>query len=101
MTLDDRVPALAFLGLTPRQTRFIALVALHSGYCLRRQYLRFAGLRYGKNVREFLDGLVDRGLATRFEFAATAATSITSAHGRSIARSTRKRIAIDGTRARR
>jgi hypothetical protein len=68
MTLDDRVPALAFLGLTPRQTRFIALVALHSGYCLRRQYLTFAGLRYGKNVRAFLDGLVDRGLATRFAY---------------------------------
>jgi hypothetical protein len=65
MTLEDRVHALAFLGLTPRQTRFIALVALHSGYCLRRQYLTFAGLRYGKNVREFLDGLVDRRLATR------------------------------------
>ncbi len=68
MTLDDRVDALASLGLTPRQAHFIALVALHSGYCLRRQYLRFAGLRYGKNVREFLDGLVDRGLATRFEY---------------------------------
>ncbi len=68
MTLDDRVHALASLGLTPRQTRFIALVALHSGYCLRRQYLTFAGLRYGKNVREFLDGLVDRGVATRFAY---------------------------------
>ena len=68
MTLDDRVAALAFLGLTPRQTRFLALVALHSGYCLRRQYLTFAGLRYGKNVRAFLDGLVDRGLATRFAY---------------------------------
>ena len=68
MTLDDRVDALASLGLTPRQTHFIALVALHSGYCLRRQYLRFAGLRYGKNVREFLDGLVERGLATRFAY---------------------------------
>ncbi len=68
MTLDDRVHALASLGLTPRQTRFITLVALHSGYCLRRQYLTFAGLRYGKNVREFLDGLVDRGLATRFAY---------------------------------
>jgi hypothetical protein len=68
MTLDDRVRALAFLDLTPRQTRFIAQVAVHSGYCLRRQYLAFAGLRYGKNVREFLDGLVDRGLATRFAY---------------------------------
>ena len=46
----------------------MALVALHSGYCLRRQYLTFAGLQYGKNVREFLDGLVTRGLATRFAY---------------------------------
>jgi len=42
MTLDDRVHALASLGLTPRQTRFLVTAALHSGYCLRRQYLAFA-----------------------------------------------------------
>jgi hypothetical protein len=66
MTFEDRVRALESLGLTPRQTRFIALVALHSGYCLRRQYSAFAGIRYGKNVCDFLDGLVARGLAERF-----------------------------------
>jgi hypothetical protein len=41
-------------------------VALHSGYCLRRQYAAFAGVGYGKNVRDFLDSLVVRQLATRF-----------------------------------
>ena len=59
MTFDERVRALEPLGFTPRQTRFLVTVALHSGYCLRRQYVAFAGLQYGKNVRDFLDELVD------------------------------------------
>jgi hypothetical protein len=65
MTFDERVAALDFLGLTPRQTRFVATVALHGGYCLRRQYAAFAGLAYGKNTRDFLDGLVPAGVAVR------------------------------------
>ena len=39
MTFDDRVRAVQTFGCSPRQARFLALVALHSGYCLRRQYL--------------------------------------------------------------
>lgn len=70
MTFDERVKALEFLRLTDRQTRFLTTVALHSGYCLRRQYLAFAGVRYGKNVRDFLDGLVMRGIALRFTYRA-------------------------------
>ena len=66
MTFDDRVRALEPLGFTPRQTRFIATVALHSGYCLRRQYSAFAGVACGKNVSDFLDTLVARRLAERF-----------------------------------
>ncbi len=66
MTFDERVTALAPLGFTPRQTRFLVTAALHSGYCLRRQYLAFAGVRYGKNVRDFLETLVRRQLAQRF-----------------------------------
>ncbi len=68
MQLDDGLRALEPLGLTPRQTRFVMTVALHGGYCLRRHYLQFAGLRYGKNVRDFLDKLVDRCLAERFRY---------------------------------
>jgi hypothetical protein len=66
MTTDQRVAALEGLGFTARQSRFLATVALHSGYCLRRQYEAFAGIQYGKNVRHFLDGLVERRLADRF-----------------------------------
>jgi hypothetical protein len=65
-TLEARAQALESLGFTPRQARFLATVALHSGYCLRRQYVAFAGVRYGKNVRDFLDALVDRQFAERF-----------------------------------
>jgi hypothetical protein len=68
--LEERVAAVAALGFTARQARFLTLVALHSGYCLRRQYAAFAGLGYGKNVRGFLDGLVDRQLARSVVFQA-------------------------------
>jgi len=67
-TLDERVHALATLGFSERQTRFITLVALHSGFCLRRQYAAFAGLQPGAGVRDFLDRLVTRRLARRFGF---------------------------------
>lgn len=67
MTFQDRVEAVVALRFSPRQARFLVTVALHSGYCLRRHYEAFAGVRYGKNVRAFLDGLVARGLAERFD----------------------------------
>jgi hypothetical protein len=50
MTLDERAEATAVFGFTPRQARFLVTVALHSGFCLRRQYEAFAGIQYGKNV---------------------------------------------------
>ena len=70
MTFTERVQALEPLGWTPRQTRFVVTLALHGGYCLRRHYATFAGLRYGRHVREFLDGLVARGLARRTQYRA-------------------------------
>jgi hypothetical protein len=68
MTFDERVRALAPLGFSERQTRFLVTVALHGGFCLRRQYMEFAGLQYGAGVRDFLDRLMARKLATRFDF---------------------------------
>ena len=68
MTFDERVAALASLGFSERQTRFLVMVALHSGFCLRRHYTTFAGLQYGAGVRDFLDRLVSRRLARRFDF---------------------------------
>jgi len=66
MTFHERVDAVTRLRFTSRQAQFLVTVALHSGYCLRRQYEALAGIRYGKNVRAFLDGLVTRGIAERF-----------------------------------
>ena len=66
MTPGERIEAVTALGFADRQASFLVTVALHSGYCLRRQYEAFAGIRYGKNVRGFLDRLVTSGLATRF-----------------------------------
>jgi hypothetical protein len=65
---DDRVRALMPLGFSERQTRFLASVALHSGFCLRRHYTAFAGLAYGQGVRDFLERLVTRRLARRIRF---------------------------------
>jgi hypothetical protein len=65
MTFDERVRALEALGFSEPQTRFPVTVALHSGFCLRRHYTTFAGLKYGAGVRDFLDRLVARKLATR------------------------------------
>jgi hypothetical protein len=68
MTFEERTAALAFLRLTPRQTRFVAFVALHGGYFLGRQYAAFAGITQGKAVRGFLGRLVERGIASRASY---------------------------------
>ena len=61
MTFGDRVAALEPLGLQRiARPRFFVTVALHSGFCLRRHYMAFAGLKYGAGVRDFLDRLVTR-----------------------------------------
>ena len=70
MTFGERVEALEPLGFSHRQTEFLVTVALHSGFCLRRHYMAFAGLKYGAGVRDFLDRLVARGLARRSQFRA-------------------------------
>jgi hypothetical protein len=70
MTFEDRVRALEPLGFAERQTRFLVTVALHSGYCLPRQYAGFAGVQYGKNVSDFFDTLVGRQLLERLTFRA-------------------------------
>ena len=43
MTNDERIQALEELGYTERESAFLCLAALHSGYFLRRQYSGFLG----------------------------------------------------------
>jgi hypothetical protein len=48
-------------GYTPRQAQFLALVAVHGGYFLRRQFVAFIGRTHGLATVRFLDGAVTRG----------------------------------------
>ena len=96
MTFEDRVRALDPLGFSSRQTRFLVTVALHGGYCLRRHYTAFAGIRYGRVVRDFLDALVTRRLAKPSNTALSGDTCTTSTPSRSIEPCTRTTTAIVG-----
>jgi hypothetical protein len=66
MTFEERVRALRPLDLPPRQTAFLVTVALHGGYCVRRQYDAFVGRGHGQIVCDFFESLVTRGLMHRF-----------------------------------
>jgi len=79
MTLQERIAAVMALGFSARHAEFITAVALHSGFCVRRQYEAFANVQPGKNVRDFLDGMVSRGLAARFSPRANRGYIVTNA----------------------
>jgi hypothetical protein len=55
MTIDyDPIPVLQAAGYTEREAAFLYLAALHSGYFLRRQYLRFIERGRGALAAQFL-----------------------------------------------
>jgi hypothetical protein len=68
MTFDERVRALRPFGLSPRQAAFIVTVALHGGYCVRRQYDAFVGRAHGQIVCDFFDAMVARGAMRRIVY---------------------------------
>jgi hypothetical protein len=70
VTFDERVQTVQAFGLRPRQACFLAHVALHSGYCLRRHYTDYTRTRKGKNTQRFFQDLVARELATPLRFRA-------------------------------
>ena len=64
MTTKERVQAIADVGFTERQARFLVLVMRHAGLCVKRQYAAFAGIAAGGDkCNAFFDKLVQRGYA--------------------------------------
>jgi hypothetical protein len=66
VTHHDTFPCIEELGFTPPQARFLALAAMNSGYCLRRQYMNWAGIPRGRTNQEFFELLEQRRVATSF-----------------------------------
>jgi len=73
MTFEDRVEAVAAekfgrakQGFSPRQAQFLALVMLHAGVCMKRQYLTLHQTAYGQIVQDFFRRLVADGVATAY-----------------------------------
>lgn len=67
MTFDERVHAVAAMGFTERQARFLVTVMLHAGVCVPRQYARFCGIVHGQKTRKFFAKLVRLGCATEHD----------------------------------
>jgi hypothetical protein len=68
VTFQDRVRVLRPFGFQPRQTAFLAIVALHGGYCLVRQFDAFAGRSHGQVAQDFFARLVRDRIATRCQY---------------------------------
>jgi hypothetical protein len=65
----DPVPDIERLGYTEREAAFLYLVAIHSGYCLRRQYLYFIERDDGAMVQRFLRKSVEHEHLRPIEYA--------------------------------
>lgn len=65
MSIDHTdTEAIGALGYTPREAGFLALVARHSGYFVRRQFLQWIGSGPGQTVVDFTQKLLVRHHAT-------------------------------------
>ena len=60
MSDAERARAIEWFGYTPRQARFLLLVALHGGYFLRRQYVAFTGRPHGQAAVRFIGAVAAR-----------------------------------------
>lgn len=67
MNFDERAAAVAKLGFTERQARFLTTVMLHTGVCVPRQYARYCRIVHGQKTRKFFAKLVRLGYASMYE----------------------------------
>src|ERR1700730_354878 len=68
MTIETQIQTIQTLGYCQPEAQFLRLVALHSGYFVRRQFLRYIGAQRGKRAQDFIDELIGRGHACREVF---------------------------------
>lgn len=68
MITDSQIQAIQALGYNRQEAQFLCLVALHSGYFVRRQFLRHTGAQRGQRAQDFIDELIERGHACREVF---------------------------------
>jgi hypothetical protein len=64
----ENIAAIASLGYTQDEARFLYLVAIHSGYFVPRQFLTSSGAKWGKRSNHFAAKLESRGHATWREY---------------------------------
>jgi len=69
MTPDERIANVQRLGYLRGEAEFLALVALHGGYFVRRQFDAWIEVERGKRSEDFLADLLDRGHCRRQVFA--------------------------------
>jgi hypothetical protein len=69
MNIDpENIAAIASLGYTQEEARFLYIVAMHSGYFVPRQFLVSSGAKWGKRSNNFAAKLESRGHATWREY---------------------------------
>ncbi len=69
MNIDpENIAAIASLGYTDEEARFLYVVAMHSGYFVPGQFLAATGAKWGKRSNNFTAKLQSRGHATWREY---------------------------------
>ena len=69
MNIDpENIAAIASLGYTQDEARFLYTVAMHAGYFVPRQFLVSSGAKWGKRSNHFAAKLESRGHATWREY---------------------------------